>query len=253
MPAKVLIMAVLEAPGFYGKVPTVGDFVSRRLSRNFIDPWDKWLQAAITCSRNQLKELWLDAYLISPVWRFALAEGVAGPLPCVGILMPSVDKVGRYFPLTLAAFLPAQSNVFELAGGPQKWFEAAEDIALSMLAEIPPDIEALDNSIVTLGQIEAPESGEPIVDDGSDPRLIHVSIPSVAGVQSGLSLITKRFATLHFGTYSLWWSAGSEQVEPAIMLCEGLPSEQGYAAMLCDDWQRFGQNQNVPKQDKPAL
>ncbi|MCK5122292.1 MAG: DUF2094 domain-containing protein, partial [Methylococcales bacterium] len=28
--------------GFYGKLPSVGDFVSRRLSQDFISSWDVW-------------------------------------------------------------------------------------------------------------------------------------------------------------------------------------------------------------------
>ena len=41
--------------------------------------------------------------MMAPIWRFALAPGVAGPLPMLGVMMPSVDRVGRQFPLTLAA------------------------------------------------------------------------------------------------------------------------------------------------------
>ena len=41
-------------PGFYGKIPLLGDFVSRRLPRHFIEPWDSWLQSAFAASREQL-------------------------------------------------------------------------------------------------------------------------------------------------------------------------------------------------------
>ena len=92
-------------PGWYGKLPTLGDFASRRLDGDFIDPWDRWLGEGLAAQREQLGAGWLDAYLGSPVWRFVLMPGVlpgpAGAAVLAGVLMPSVDKVGRYFPLTL--------------------------------------------------------------------------------------------------------------------------------------------------------
>ena len=88
--------------GWYGKLPCLGDFASRRLDAEFITPWDAWLQRCIATSRQQLGEQWLDIYLTSPMWRFILAPGICGERACAGVLLPSVDKVGRYFPLTFA-------------------------------------------------------------------------------------------------------------------------------------------------------
>jgi type VI secretion system protein ImpM len=38
MPTPDLIL-----PGFYGKLPTAGDFVTRRLPIDFVRVWDRWL------------------------------------------------------------------------------------------------------------------------------------------------------------------------------------------------------------------
>ena len=71
--------------GFYGKLPARGDFVRAGLPRDFIDPWDAWLQSVIAGSRVLAGDAWLPAYLESPVWRFALPPGCPGgwqaPLP----------------------------------------------------------------------------------------------------------------------------------------------------------------------------
>ena len=112
------------ATGFYGKLPCLGDFVTRRLPRELIAPWDQWLQESLTSSRTQLGNDWLDRYLTSPLWRFVLSPGVAGQVGWTGVLMPSVDRVGRYFPLTLSCPLPAGTNpatVLEVSD----WFEQA--------------------------------------------------------------------------------------------------------------------------------
>ncbi len=89
--------------GFYGKLPSHGDFLRRRVSDAFVGVWDGWLQECLTASRASLGDRWLDIYLTSPVWRFACAAGVCGRSPVIGVMAPSVDRVGRYFPLTLVA------------------------------------------------------------------------------------------------------------------------------------------------------
>jgi len=88
--------------GFYGKLPTRGDFLRVGLPRRFIEPWDEWLQRVLPASRVALGDDWLACWLEAPVWRFALAAGLCGPDAVQGVWMPSVDSVGRYFPLTLA-------------------------------------------------------------------------------------------------------------------------------------------------------
>src|SRR5665213_103834 len=98
---------VATIPGWYGKLPSLGDFASRRLEADFIEPWDLWLGEAIQAQRDSMGDAWLDAYLQSPPWRFILMPGVLSEfdpgLILAGVLMPSVDRVGRYFPLTIAA------------------------------------------------------------------------------------------------------------------------------------------------------
>ena len=97
-------------PGFFGKLPGQGDFVTRRLPSEFLRVWDPWLQTSLTESREALGDGWLDAYLTSPIWQFVLTGGIAGQTPWAGLLMPSVDRVGRYFPLTVARALPESTN-----------------------------------------------------------------------------------------------------------------------------------------------
>ena len=92
--------------GFYGKLPSHGDFLRRRVSDGFVDAWDSWLRECLAASRTALGAKWLDVYLTSPAWRFVCAPGACGPAPVIGLLAPSVDQVGRYFPLTVVAELP---------------------------------------------------------------------------------------------------------------------------------------------------
>lgn len=91
----------LEVPGWFGKLPGMGDFGQRRLPPRFRVIWDEWLQTGLQALRLQ-REDWVAHYLQAPLWFFALGEDIMSPSPWIGVLMPSVDSVGRYFPLTLA-------------------------------------------------------------------------------------------------------------------------------------------------------
>jgi type VI secretion system protein ImpM len=75
------------------------------MDAGFLATWDTWLAEGLLQLRQQQGEAWLAAYLASPSWRFLLMPGAmpgaAGAQAWAGVLMPSVDKVGRYFPFTL--------------------------------------------------------------------------------------------------------------------------------------------------------
>jgi type VI secretion system protein ImpM len=88
------------AAGWYGKLPGLGDFVQRRLPPSFVTPWDEWLQQGLhALSVQPLDD---DATTPAPVRRFWLAAGVLDACGWAGLLMPSRDRSGRAFPLTVA-------------------------------------------------------------------------------------------------------------------------------------------------------
>src|SRR5215469_6700141 len=82
--------------GFYGKIPSRGDFVRSGLPHDFIEPWDHWIQDGIAVSRDALGERWIGAWLHAAIWSFFLAPGVCGAGAVLGLWMPSIDRVGRH-------------------------------------------------------------------------------------------------------------------------------------------------------------
>ena len=68
-------MVYQNKTGLFGKLPAHGDFIYRDLPARFINVWDQWLQGYIGTSREKLGDQWLDVYMTSPIWRFALSEG----------------------------------------------------------------------------------------------------------------------------------------------------------------------------------
>lgn len=88
--------------GFFGKLPARGDFVGGGLSAALVAAWHGWMQQRLAESRDELQDGWIEAWLVAPVWRFALPPGQCGMHSVTGLFLPSVDKVGRYFPLLAA-------------------------------------------------------------------------------------------------------------------------------------------------------
>ena len=43
-----------------------------------------------------------------------------------------------------------------------------------------------------------------------------------------------------FGAYTLWWTEGSEDIMPSLLVCSGLPPAEGFAALLDGRWQEAG-------------
>jgi type VI secretion system protein ImpM len=209
--------------GYFGKVSTYGDFVSRRLPPQLIDAWDGWLQQCVQASQDRLGSAWLERYLTSPVWRFAIAPGVLGLTGLGGVMMPSVDRVGRYFPLMIGA--PGAAALLDWLHGQAAWYDAIEDLAR----------ESLDPGFV-LGRFD--HAPEPVAESG-------------AGAQAGSAVATAWRLPLNEGLtaavanaalqgHSLWWTDGGPFVEASVLVCRGMPQAQQFVAMLDGSWEVSG-------------
>jgi type VI secretion system protein ImpM len=231
--------------GFYGKLPSHGDFLRRRVSDAFVDGWDAWLRECIASSRTTLGARWLDVYLTSPAWRFACAAGACGPAPIVGVVAPSVDQVGRYFPLTLVADLPADVNLMPAASASERFLDAAERLVIETLATERVDFERFDRGVLSLEQeLAALAMPPPLVLGGEatailtdSPRSWHVPL----GASSDIALAFEQMLSLHleakFRPLVLFWTDGSAVVEPSCLVLKGLPDPASYAALLEGKWQ----------------
>ncbi len=237
------VTAATNCMGFFGKLPSHGDFVSRRMPRSFTDPWDNWLQTVIANSREQLAEAWLDIYLTSPIWRFALSSGLCGETPWTGLLMPSVDRVGRYFPLTLAVPLDNDSNLMRLLTDTNDWFLAAEELALSSL-EDNFEIDVFDQSIQTLDAPKIPAGPEKVAPYRTDRPAWQFNSPSASGPGENMAVcIDQTLINNLFQAYSLWWTQGSERITPSLLITEGLPPVNSFSGLLDGEWNKWGWGQ----------
>lgn len=84
----------------FGKLPALGDFVSRGIEREFRDELDRWLSDEMEQARITYPDF-EERYDIAPAWNFVDCDETG--LWSGGALCASVDRAGRRFPVIMAA------------------------------------------------------------------------------------------------------------------------------------------------------
>jgi len=239
--------------GFFGKLPSHGDFIERRVSGAFRDLWDDWMQRSIVESQQELGGRWLDYYLTSPIWRFYLCDGVAGAASYAGILLPSVDRVGRYFPLTVVVELPAGGAAAGFARAATAWFETIEQLCAAALEDPNLDFAAFDAALQASGErLDGLDRlPPPPAFPGSSPQW-HWPTGSVDGFATAVSEPLMSLAQGALRPMTMWWTAGSEQIEPCVLLSRALPRTDSFAALLAGTWDDGRWDGVIPSGEAPA-
>jgi type VI secretion system protein ImpM len=212
-------------PGWYGKLPSLGDFASRRLPAEFVQAWDAWLQVVLPATRAALGAAWLDCYLSTPIWRFVLLPELVDGHAWAGVLMPSVDRVGRQFPLTVAVALPSHTAVAHAVFEGADWFADLEEVALAAL-DVTRDADDLDLALADCA-FAFPNVAEPEGPIGTIRRL-----PSAEEFSRLAKAEALRAWGGHAGWSSLWWTRGRVDDHPLMVAAARLPTVEQFTGLL---------------------
>jgi type VI secretion system protein ImpM len=215
----------------FGKLSAKRDFIALSVPRNFLSAWEPWMQGSVAASRNNLGESWLHAYLTAPIWRFWLGSEICGAT-VLGALMPSLDGMGRYYPLTLFAAADQGDTIAPPdIDAHDAWFKTTEDFLLSTLDK-ELSFEAIANA---LDQLSGP----------SDQSLTSLP-PNLSTLDSGAitsplgnASFSELFAALRAANYrsvyaaaSFWWTAGGSDYQPFGFCCRRMPDPLLFTTML---------------------
>ena len=227
----------LETPevlGLYGKLPAFGDFVTRNLQHEFIKKWDEWLQVSLAHSRQELGSKWLESYLAAPIWRFVVGPGILGSNAWVGVVAPSVDKVGRYFPLTLVFPISADVDIVETYLGNNEWFQSMEVLARDALR---PDLDFSEFEM-KLGECAPPVCEIDIgIGENTIPTLQSIFIstffcmPLYEGFENCIPQIRKMISE-SLQPISLWGAKYGDDHEHMLSVTDQLPEKERFCALL---------------------
>jgi len=226
--------------GLFGKLPWEGDFIQRGLSSRFVRPWDAWLSQAMAASREAIGEGWSEAYLLSPPWRFLIEPEIISASGWAGVLVSSVDRVNRYFPLTLVLELAPAEAAIEHAASLAPCYRLLEQTALALIEEQHQIDEALAQAA---GQLE------PVLElvRGRQPRRAAWrlegeerarAVIAAEGDQAPLA-VTGRLASLPV-PQSLWWHDRWNRHPPAAIHSRGLPAPDAFASFFDGSWDGHG-------------
>lgn len=213
--------------GVFGKLPAKRDFVALDLPSSVLRPWETWLQGVIAATRQSLGAGWTAAFVKAPIWRFWCGSGVLGT-SLVGALMPSVDGVGRYFPLTVLAPAPAAHRFAPPSlDGRTAALAALEEL---MLAALEPDCD-FDAFLAELRAVEPPAAlAGPVAPASAEAFFGAGSGETPLGDM--LNDAQRQAEAAAVEAMSVWWTVGGEGFAPMALNARGLPSPVTFAAML---------------------
>ena len=216
--------------GLFGKLPAKRDFVAANAPRRFLEVWEPWLQSGVATSKQILGAKWADAYNRAPIWRYWLGADFCGEA-MIGAFMPSVDGVGRSFPLAIfigegdASLPPPELEPNDA------WFEAAEAVLLEAL-EPGVTLELIAEKV---GALPAPALQSPMTKDGGFEELAEggVLARDMANEVSAAFIAARHFGRRRaFASQTFWWTIGGEGFPSLGLLEVGLPPATRFADML---------------------
>lgn len=216
--------------GFFGKIPAHGDFVSRDLSNQFVADWDQWLQAVIPESRTILAEDWLDTYLVSPIWRFVVSKGIISDETWCGVLLPSVDSVGRYFPLTIAFPLGISISPCEfLAENDKNFAELESECREALEGSLSADCLSDNLRAISFAQVDPLSSPLPMQSNADESNELFGQ-GRVSGTGKPFFGLMEKLLRNQYSNYSLWTNANDSRGQ--MFAATGLPSGIEFVEML---------------------
>lgn len=209
--------------GAFGKMPSMGDFFHLNAPPGFVRTWDEWLQTAMMSAAEAGGAAWDDQYMSAPIWRFALSPGLAGPAKTIGVLMPSVDRVGRRFPLAFMVPVDREGPIALDHLVECQTFELLEDLALASL-EDGMDRDRLAQSLAAISE-PAAHSYAPLRRAGNTLVMTQAREDSLAP-----ELAAGLLGAGGFAKPSLWSTLldGSSRM----MICDGLPDAHQARALF---------------------
>lgn len=219
--------------GLFGKLQAKRDFIAIATPRAFLSVWEPWLQGGISASRMQLGDGWQNAFLTAPIWRFWLGQDICGTT-VAGAIMASMDGVGRYFPLTLAAFADEGAAPAPPEIDPREdWFVAIEDFLIATLEAG----RSFEQTTEALGQLPSEAAPTEI------PASVEALAP-FAGLRAPASEgFADAFARMRAGDWrrayagmSFWWTAGGKDYGPLAIAVPRMPDPNLFAGMLTGDF-----------------
>lgn len=177
---------------------------------------DQQFSDAMDLGRRRHGAGWGARFAAAPVWRFAFPLPRSKGVLAAGVVAPSRDRVGRVYPLTALAALPAGTGAATAPFACDAWFAAAEAALIAVAAgNSPPDALA-----ATLTEL-----GPPIPDPAFPEALCRRLLTEYAGPTPDGA--------------GLWWTLGAAEGDAHLAAWPGLPPVDRMTALFDGGWRNW--------------
>jgi type VI secretion system protein ImpM len=171
-------------------------------------------------------------FLRAPIWRFWLGGEVCAGLTVAGAFMPSVDGVGRYYPLTIFAAVAAPDAIPHPELDPQdRWYAGIEEFLLGALdpgatfERLSEDLARLEPPLA--GPLARPPEGLVRLADGT----VLTAVPP-GSLPERLATIRVEDHARAYAASTVWWTIGGEDFPPLALVGRRMPSPFLFTTLL---------------------
>jgi len=208
----------LHPVAWYGKLPSAADFVGRRMPHAMETAWDNWVRSGMDQVRHETGAKWQERFVNCPIWFFMYPTQVQGVL-AAGAIAPSIDRVGRYYPITVMALSASQPSGFTDDAQVSQFFSGLRSAVIDA-RRIPLRVEQMDERVLRLCspfQSSIPQD-DLIVDILSDLKSADAENPAQSSCLPGLDW--RNLFTAGSNT-SIWWVSPSAQFRHEMVVHHG--------------------------------
>ena len=210
----------LNAAAWFGKLPSAGDFVGRRMPHALESEWDQWMRTGLDQLRHEGGAQWQENFVQCPTWFFITPTQSRGGL-AAGAIAPSIDRVGRYYPIVVMAL--NTTECLKLAGdGQMAHYFADVRQAIVDARRVPLQAPELDDRLSAIcspfeTQLSAP--GNALIGDILTD--LHIAETQSSPQTVGLPPLEWREIVGGEAATSLWWVSPTAQFRQDLVVHHG--------------------------------
>lgn len=209
-------------PAWFGKLPSEGDFLGRRLAGRLWLNVEEWIAAGLENMAAAYGDDWQERFVVSPLWHFVMNGAIWSDAAVIGCVAPSTDRFGRQVPLvvlhefdaaTVAAWLPPHG----------RWLAGVDGLVRQAIAGRWP-AGRFDDELVRLDRPGVDGHARFAAGESASDILCDLGIQvGACGPRPGF--VWPNLASLFAGRRdrSYWWAETSPRLPPRQVIHAGRP------------------------------
>ncbi|WP_413480928.1 type VI secretion system-associated protein TagF [Serratia proteamaculans] len=183
--------------GWYGKIPSAGDFLQRRLPDLVVNNWAHWFHNGLVNLQRNPPGPNGHPFSNAPVWNFVIPATLGSQYVQMGCLLPARDRVGRHYPICALRLFCQQDWRMQQLNMAAEWYNQLGHRLLNGVRN-GFSAEQLDRSLLEIPVLASP----PVETDSEILSIIGFQHPDVPGL--GWQQAADCFDPAQYTSF--WWT-----------------------------------------------